>query len=80
MKIANEGGRAHGLLNVTPSDFFAMSFEVPSLDEQRAIAEVLTTADREIELATQNLTALRSQKRALMQQLLTGKKRLKYDI
>lgn len=77
MKIANEGGRAHGLLNVTPSDFFAMSFEIPSLDEQRAIAEVLTTADREIELATQNLTALRSQKRALMQQLLTGKKQVK---
>lgn len=76
MKIANEGGRAHGLLNVTPSDFFAMSFEIPSLDEQQAIAEVLTTADREIELATQNLTTLRSQKRALMQQLLTGKKRL----
>lgn len=53
--------------------FMSLSLLLPSLDEQRAIAEVLTTADREIELATQNLTALRSQKRALMQQLLTGK-------
>ena len=53
------------------------TYKLPCEDEQRAIAEVLTTADREIELATQNLTALRTQKRALMQQLLTGKKQVK---
>ena len=77
-KIANEGGRAHGLLNVTPKDFFGLSFEIPSLKEQTAIAEVLTAADREIELAKEKLERLRSQKRGLMQQLLTGKKRVKY--
>ena len=77
-KIANEGGRAHGLLNVTPKDFFALSFEIPSLKEQTAIAEVLTAADREIELAKEKLERLRRQKRGLMQQLLTGKKRIKY--
>lgn len=77
-KIANEGGRAHGLLNVTPKDFFALSFEIPSLKEQTAIAEVLTAADREIELAKEKLERLRRQKRGLMQQLLTGKKRVKY--
>lgn len=77
-KIANEGGRAHGLLNVTPKDFFGLSFEIPSLKEQTAIAEVLTAADREIELAKEKLERLRRQKRGLMQQLLTGKKRIKY--
>ncbi|WP_417016123.1 restriction endonuclease subunit S [Alistipes sp.] len=77
-KIANEGGRAHGLLNVTPKDFFGLSFEIPSLKEQTAIAEVLTAADREIELAKEKLERLRRQKRGLMQQLLTGKKRVKY--
>lgn len=78
-KIANEGGRAHGLLNVTPKDFFGLSFEIPSLKEQTAIAEVLTAADREIELAKEKLERLRRQKRGLMQQLLTGKKRVKYN-
>lgn len=77
-KIANEGGRAHGLLNVTPKDFFGLSFEIPSLKEQTAIAEVLTAADHEIELAKEKLERLRRQKRGLMQQLLTGKKRVKY--
>ncbi|MFR9543496.1 MAG: restriction endonuclease subunit S [Rikenellaceae bacterium] len=77
MKVANEGGRAHGLLNVTPSDFFALKITLPPTEEQKAISQILTTADREIELATTKLNTLRTQKRALMQQLLTGKKRLK---
>lgn len=76
-KIANEGGRAHGLLNVTPTDFFGLMFAIPSFEEQIAIAQVLTAADREIELAQQKLELLRQQKRGLMQQLLTGKKRVK---
>ena len=76
VKIANEGGRAHGLLNVTPSDFFNMHMRLPNIDEQDAIANVLVNADKEIELAKEKLTSLRSQKRGLMQQLLTGKKRV----
>ena len=76
-KIANEGGRAHGLLNVTPTDFLGLMFGIPSFEEQTAIAQVLTAADREIELAQQKLELLRQQKRGLMQQLLTGKKRIK---
>lgn len=54
-----------------------MSILEPSAMEQTAIAEVLTAADREIELAQQKLELLRQQKRGLMQQLLTGKKRVK---
>lgn len=77
MKIANEGGRAHGLLNVTPTDFFSLVMLLPSLPEQKAIAEVLTTADDEIATHRKKLDALRLQKRGLMQQLLTGKTRVK---
>ena len=73
VKVANEGGRAHGLLNVTPADFFNMHMRIPNIDEQNAIATVLVNADKEIELAKDNLTSLQSQKRGLMQQLLTGK-------
>ncbi len=49
----------------------------PSMAEQTAIAEVLKTADHEIELAKQKLELFRQQKHGLMQQLLTGKKRVK---
>ena len=76
-KVANEGGRAHGLLNVTPSDFFGLQLLLPSLSEQKAIAEVLTAADNEIATHRKKLDALRQQKRGLMQQLLTGKTRVK---
>lgn len=76
VKVANEGGRAHGLLNVTPSDFFNMHMSIPDIAEQNAIASVLVNADKQIELANEKLTNLQSQKRGLMQQLLTGKKRV----
>ena len=78
-KIAHEGGRAHGLLNVTPSDFFSLKITIPSIEEQTAIAKVLQTADNEIKILTQKRDQLKEQKKGLMQQLLTGKKRLKQD-
>lgn len=78
-KIAHEGGRAHGLLNVTPSDFFNLIITIPSYDEQAAIAQVLQTADREIDLLKRQLDALKRQKRALMQKLLTGQIRVKVN-
>ena len=77
VKVANEGGRAHGLLNVTPDDFFNMHMNVPSFEEQTAIASVLVNADKEIEIQKQKLTAMQAQKKGLMQVLLTGKKRIK---
>ena len=76
VKVANEGGRAHGLLNVTPSDFFNMHMSVPSINEQNAIASVLVNAYKEIEIQKQKLAALQEQKKGLMQVLLTGKKRV----
>lgn len=75
-KIAHEGGRAHGLLNVTPSDFFSLKVSVPSFEEQTAIAQVLQAADKEISLLKAKAEKLREQKKGLMQVLLTGKKRL----
>lgn len=77
-KIITSGARGDGLLNVDKKDFFALNVPHPTIEEQTAIAEVLTAADREIELAKEKLERLRRQKRGLMQQLLTGKKRVKY--
>ncbi|WP_336993950.1 restriction endonuclease subunit S [Lelliottia amnigena] len=79
MKIAHEGGRAHGLLNVKPSDFFSLSVFLPPIDEQKKIAGALTTADCEITTLQQKLNHLKQEKKALMQQLLTGKRRVKVD-
>ncbi|MFZ3391108.1 restriction endonuclease subunit S [Buttiauxella gaviniae] len=75
-QIAHEGGRAHGLLNVKPADFFSLSVFIPEISEQQKIAQVLTAADREIELLQQKLAGLKQEKQALMQQLLTGKRRV----
>ncbi|RSM21340.1 restriction endonuclease subunit S [Aeromonas salmonicida] len=75
-QIAHEGGRAHGLLNVKPTDFFSLKVPLPSLDEQQKIAAVLFTADQEISALQHKLDALKQEKKALMQQLLTGKRRV----
>ena len=53
-----------------------MSIKLPSLSEQTAIAEILTIADRELQLQKEKLAQLQTQKKGLMQVLLTGKKRL----
>lgn len=76
-KIAHEGGRAHGLLNVTPSDFFSLKILIPSHDEQVAIAKVLQNAGKEIQLIKSKTEKMREKKKGLMQQLLTGKIRIK---
>lgn len=59
--------------------FYAQSIKLPNRIEQTAIANILTTADKEIELAKSKLELLRSQKNGLMQELLTGKTRVKID-
>lgn len=52
---------------------------IPSVEEQTAIAPVLQVADKEISLLKAKAEKLREQKKGLMQQLLTGKVRLKID-
>jgi len=54
-------------------------FTLPPLVEQQKIATLLTNTDKEIELFTQQLADLKQEKKALMQQLLTGKLRVKID-
>lgn len=76
MKVANEGGRAHGLLNVTPNDFFNIKLILPPYYEQMAISSILLNAQNEVVLAKRKLESLQEQKKGLMQVLLIGKKRL----
>ena len=56
--------------------FAPISCTLPPIEEQQKIAAILTTQDRVIELKEKCLAEKQRQKKYLMQQLLTGKKRL----
>ncbi|MBH0065701.1 restriction endonuclease subunit S [Psychrobacter sp. SZ93C1] len=66
--------------SVNFSSLEAISLGIPNLEEQQKIAAVLTNADKEIELLEQQLADLQQEKKALMQVLLTGKKRVVVDV
>ena len=56
--------------------FVPIGCTLPSVAEQQKIAAILTTQDKVIELKEKRLAEKQQQKKYLMQQLLTGKKRL----
>ena len=74
--IANYGAR-YDRMAVSNEDFFAMPIPVPAKDEQAAIADVLSTADHEIDLLQQSIDTEKQKKKSLMQLLLTGIVRIK---
>ena len=57
---------------ISYEDFGRLQIPYPPIKEQDAIAEVLSTADREIELLQQDIEQEKQKKKALMQLLLTG--------
>ena len=57
--------------------FLATNYEIPNKEEQTLIAQVLKAADKEISLLKLKAEKLREKKKGLMQQLLTGKIRIK---
>ena len=68
------GEQAVPVLNKT--EFSKFKIPLPPLPEQKKIADCLSTWDSAIEKQSQLINALTQRKKALMQQLLTGKKRL----
>ena len=56
--------------------FLKSKIVLPPIEEQQKIAAILTTQDKVIELKEKRLAEKQRQKKYLMQQLLTGKKRL----
>lgn len=63
--------------SISTTDLKSFKVRLPELKEQQKIAEVLSISDREIEILKQKLNFLKQEKKALMQQLLTGKRRVK---
>lgn len=72
--LANGGRKAR---RVNPKDLLKLKAPIPDYTEQRDIALVLAAADRTVEAHRRTLEVFRSQKKALMQQLLSGKRRVK---
>lgn len=64
---------------INSSDVERLYVRCPPLAEQRAIANVLDVADDTIRVETAQRDLLVRQKQALMQQLLTGKRRVRVD-
>lgn len=62
---------------ITKEELSNISFLLPPLPEQKAIADILSKADEEITLLIRKLSALKTQKTGLMQKLLTGQIRVK---
>ena len=58
------------------SQFLEFMLPLPSINERTKIAAILTTQDKVIEMKEKRLAEKQRQKKYLMQQLLTGKKRL----
>lgn len=54
------------------------SIKLPTLAEQKKIAQVLSACDKEIELLKSKFQCLKTQKKGLMQRLLNGEVRVKY--
>lgn len=62
--------------SISTRDLKKIKIPVPPLPEQQKIAEVLSTWDNAIEKQSRLIEKLELRKKGLMQQLLTGKKRL----
>ena len=62
---------------VSKNSLQAVNIPVPSNEEQTAIANILFDMDTEIQTLQQRLSKTRQIKQGMMQELLTGKTRLK---
>jgi len=68
------GGRKAKRIQV--NEFLNIKPKLPPLQEQQAIASILSESDRELDLLRNRLEKIREQKKGLMQVLLTGKRRI----
>lgn len=62
--------------NLKPSDIEEAGFRLPARNEQTAIADILSAMDAEIDALERRRDKVRAIKKAMMQELLTGRVRL----
>ncbi|HHR1265244.1 TPA: restriction endonuclease subunit S [Klebsiella oxytoca] len=68
-KVAQEGARNHGLLNIGVNDFFDIELQIPSLKEQIKISDYLSALDDKIAAKKTELDKLKAWKQGLLQQM-----------
>lgn len=68
-KIAQEGARNHGLLNISLQEFFEVVILKPCLEEQTKIANFLSAIDQKIEVVAQQIEQAKQWKKGLLQQM-----------
>jgi type I restriction enzyme S subunit len=68
-KVAQEGARNHGLLNIGVGDFFNTEIIVPNLDEQTKIANFLSAIDDKINHTQIQIKQTEHYKKGLLQQM-----------
>jgi type I restriction enzyme, S subunit len=72
-------GTSNSMKNISKSSILKINISIPHKLEQEKIASVLSAADTEISTLEKQLAAYKQQKRGLMQQLLTGKTRVRVN-
>jgi type I restriction enzyme S subunit len=76
LDLISPGGAGRNRV-MSKKDFLNIEVLIPDIEEQTAIAKVLQTSDKEIQLLKAKAAKLKEVKKGMMQVLLTGKKRLK---
>lgn len=68
-KVAQEGARNHGLLNIGVHDFFDIQILLPNKEEQTKIANFLKSIDKKIEQVNTQLIQAQTWKKGLLQKM-----------
>jgi type I restriction enzyme S subunit len=76
LELISPGGAGRNRV-MSKTDFLKLDIKLPNVEEQKAIANILDKATEELNQYQQKLQTLQLQKKGLMQQLLTGKVRVK---
>jgi len=76
LKSLSQGSTIKGILR---DELRNLKLPLPSLPEQQKIAEILSTVDERLELLRKRREKLEKVKKGLMNDLLTGKKRVKLE-
>lgn len=79
-KIAQEGARNHGLLNVSVTDFFKTHLVNSSSEEQQKIAEILMQCDKVIELKQKRIDEEKRKKQAMLKKVFVNNNSIKYSL
>lgn len=79
-KIATEGARNHGILNISVNDFFKIKLLVPKSKEQQQIGKLFKTVDALIQASETQVANIEQYKKAMLQKMFPRKEELLPEI